>query len=116
MNGAFCLRLVVLFPVLVLFILPQARVDGNAGLAGKAFAVGNDPSIASLGPNPSTPVCYASPSGNDSADGLTLRNAKQDAMSCYDAIPRGTIFLVGGGHGTCCEPARVGIQQAAEFG
>jgi len=115
MNRRSCLWLVLLFSAGVILALPQVREAANAGLGDNAFDGGNDPRIASLAPDSSTSICYASPHGNDSADGLTLRTAKQDVMSCYDAMSSGTIFLLDGGHGVplraCAQkdPAGCGI-------
>ena len=99
MKRASCSWLVLVSSAFVLFALPQMKIAENAGLADNAFAGGNDPRIASLAQDSSTAICYASPHGNDLADGLTLRTAKQDVMSCYDDISGGTIFLLDGGHG-----------------
>jgi cell division septation protein DedD len=58
----------------------------------------DDPGGAAVVPDSSEAICYASPKGNDLADGSTLRTAKQDVMSCYDTISSGTIFMLDGGH------------------
>jgi hypothetical protein len=87
----------------------------TACAADNALARGNGQGMASPDPHSSSATCYASPHGNDLADGLTFRTAKQDVMSCYDAIPGGTIILLDGGHGTplrACphkDPAGCGI-------
>lgn len=99
MNRGCCLRLVLLLSAGLMLVLPHMRGAANAGLGDNPLAGASDPRIASLEPNVSTSICYASPRGNDSADGLTLRTAKQDVMSCYDAISSGTIFMLDGGHG-----------------
>jgi cell division septation protein DedD len=69
---------------------------GNGGATGHALL---GPGVPPLDLDSSEAICYAFPTGNDSADGSTISRAKQDVMSCYDAIPGGTVFLLDGGHG-----------------
>lgn len=104
MNRAPCWRLTLLLCALPLLALPKGMSAGQADLRGNALAGGNGQGTAVQDSDSATAVCYASPHGNDSADGLTLRTAKQDVMSCYDAIPGGTIVLMDSGPGV---PLRV---------
>ncbi len=110
-----CLWLAFLFSGLVWFALPERTMTGSAGFADNAFPGESNPDMSSRDPHSSAAICYASPHGNDTADGLTFRSAKQDVMSCYDAIPGGTIVMLDGGHGVplrACprvDPAGCGI-------
>ncbi len=97
MSKALCGWKALLFSALVGLALPEGLAAGNGGSAGNIFAGGNDQGMASPVSGSSTRICYASPRGNDAADGLTIRSAKHDVMSCYDAIPAGSILLLDGG-------------------
>lgn len=93
--GARYLCVALLSFAVVLSALAREKVTGEPVMANDASG---SPNVAAVDPDSSTAICYASPHGNDLADGSTLRTAKQDVMSCYDAISSGTIFMLDAGH------------------